>query len=110
MASSTRHPFFDFLPRHVTANQVREVIVRRIFLLLSASHFLTTLQEGKENPFTRLPYSPQYHKLLGARKALPVFAQMDEFYEMVSPAMPFVCEGEIEPGPQIALRIMAMCR
>ncbi len=89
MASSTRHPLFGFLPRQVTGKQVREVMVRGVFASLDIV-FLTTLQEGKENPFTRLPHSPQYHKILGARKKLPVFAQMDEFYELVSPAPPFV--------------------
>jgi len=97
------------MPRRVTSKQVRGVMVRGIFLLLT-SHCLTTLQEGKENPFTRLPHSPQYHKILEARKELPVFAQMDEFYEMVSPAPPFVCEGELDPEPQIAPGIMATCR
>lgn len=35
------------------------------------------------NPFTNLPYSAQFKKILEARKKLPVFAQMDEFYEIV---------------------------
>ena len=47
-----------------------------------------SLQEGNENPFTRLPHSSQYHKILEARKKLPVFTQMDEFYKIVSPALP----------------------
>jgi pre-mRNA-splicing factor ATP-dependent RNA helicase DHX15/PRP43 len=68
------------------------------------------LQEGKENPFTRLPHSPQYHKILETRKGLPVFAQMDEFYKMVSPAPPFAYEGEIDSEPQIVPGIVAMCR
>lgn len=36
------------------------------------------------NPFTKLPYSAQYKKILEARKKLPVFAQINEFYDMVS--------------------------
>ena len=40
-------------------------------------------QEGDVNPFTKQPLSPQYKKILEARKKLPVFAQMDEFYNMV---------------------------
>lgn len=71
---------------------------------------LTSLQEGNENPFTRLPHSAQYAKILEARKKLPVFAQMAEFYEMVSPALSFVCEGAIESAPQVAPGIKAMCR
>ena len=50
-------------------------------------------QDGKENPFTRLPHSDQYYKMLEARKKLPVYAQMDEFYKLVSFALPFICEG-----------------
>jgi hypothetical protein len=50
--------------------------------------FLTQLQDGNENPFTRLSHSDRYHKLLKARKQLPVFAQMDDFYKMVSSALP----------------------
>ena len=30
------------------------------------------------------PYTKQYKKILEARKKLPVFAQMVDFYEMVS--------------------------
>jgi pre-mRNA-splicing factor ATP-dependent RNA helicase DHX15/PRP43 len=36
------------------------------------------------NPFTKQPLSVGYKKILEARKKLPVFAQMKEFYEMVS--------------------------
>jgi pre-mRNA-splicing factor ATP-dependent RNA helicase DHX15/PRP43 len=102
------HPLFGFMPRKVTAKQVQGAIVR------SASSFcfvfLTSLQDGDENPFTRLPHSPQYFRILEARKKLPVFAQMAEFYEMVSRALSFVCEGAIEPAPQVAPGIKAMCR
>lgn len=58
---------------------------------------LTELQDGNENPFTRLPHSDRYHKILGARKKLPVYAQMGDFYEIVSSALPFAREGAIEP-------------
>lgn len=40
------------------------------------------------NPFNKQPYSPQYKKILEARKKLPVYAQMSEFYEIVS-ILPF---------------------
>jgi pre-mRNA-splicing factor ATP-dependent RNA helicase DHX15/PRP43 len=104
-----QHPLFGFLPRNVKAKQVQRVIVRCVFALPHIV-FLTSLQEGNENPFTRLPHSPQYLKILEARKKLPVFAQMEEFYETVSPALPFVCEGAIEPAPQVAPGFKAMCR
>jgi hypothetical protein len=66
------------------------------------------LQDGKENPFTRLPHSSQYHKILEARRKLPVYTQMKEFYQMVSPTLPFICEGAIEPAPQVAPGIKAI--
>ena len=84
-----------------------------LYVLLFFSLLRTSdvkLQEGDENPFTRLPHSAQYFKILEARKKLPVFTQMGEFYEMVSPACFFVCEGAIEPAPQVAPGIKAMCR
>jgi pre-mRNA-splicing factor ATP-dependent RNA helicase DHX15/PRP43 len=108
MTSPTKHPLFGFMPRNVTAKQVQGAIVRSAFFLRFV--FLTSLQEGSENPFTRLPHSTQYFKILEARKKLPVFAQMLEFYEMVSPALSFVCEGAIESAPQVAPGIKAMCR
>ena len=36
------------------------------------------------NPFNKQPHTVQYKKILEARKKLPVYAQMAEFYEMVS--------------------------
>jgi hypothetical protein len=44
-------------------------------------------QSGDLNPFTKQPLSAQYKKILEARQKLPVFAQMDEFYKMVSACM-----------------------
>lgn len=70
---ATKHPLFGFLPRNVTAEQVQDAI------------------EGNENPFTRLPHSPQYLKILEARKKLPVFTQMAEFYKMVAPGIKAMC-------------------
>ncbi|KAI0000128.1 pre-mRNA-splicing factor ATP-dependent RNA helicase PRP43 [Russula compacta] len=80
MASSTKHPLFGFMPRNVTAKQVQEVI------------------SGKENPFTRLPHSPQYHNILKARKNLPVFAQMDAFYKMFTKHQILLIVGETGSG------------
>jgi hypothetical protein len=42
------------------------------------------LQEHDINPFTKQPHSAQYKKILESRKKLPVYAQMDDFYKMVS--------------------------
>ncbi|KAF8465792.1 P-loop containing nucleoside triphosphate hydrolase protein [Russula ochroleuca] len=80
MTSSTKHPLFGFMPRRVTAKQVKGVI------------------DGNENPFTRLPHSPQYLKILEARKKLPVFAQMEEFYEMFTKHQIIVLVGETGSG------------
>jgi hypothetical protein len=96
MAESTKHPLFGFMPRKVTARQVQGAIVRGGFSLLHIV-FLTPLQDGKENPFTRLPHSAKYHKILEARKKLPVYAEMDGFYQLVSSALPFVSEGAVDP-------------
>ncbi|KAI0288751.1 P-loop containing nucleoside triphosphate hydrolase protein [Russula brevipes] len=80
MASPAKHPLFGFMPRNVTAKQVQPVI------------------EGNENPFTRLPHSPQYHKILEARKKLPVFTQMDEFYKIFTKHQIIVMVGETGSG------------
>ena len=82
-----RHPLFGFVPRMVTAKQVQGAIVRGVFTLLYIV-FLTPLQDSTENPFTRLPHSDRYHKILEARKKLPVYTQMDDFYKMVSSTLP----------------------
>jgi hypothetical protein len=96
MTDSTKDPLFGFIRRSVTAKQVQEAIVRGVFTLLHIV-FLTPSQDGTENPFTRVPHSDRYHKILKARKKLPVYTQMDDFYQMVSSAPPFVCGGAMEP-------------
>jgi hypothetical protein len=108
MASTAKHPLFGFWPRQVTSKQVQGAVVRVAAIRVYIFSSMMPLQEGKENPFTRLPHSPQYFKILEARKKLPVFTQMDEFYKMVSPALPFICEGAIEPAPQVAPGIKAV--
>jgi hypothetical protein len=50
-------------------------------------------QGGNENPFTRLPHSDRYYKILEARKKLPVYEQMDEFYKLVSTGTPLFVGG-----------------
>lgn len=45
---------------------------------------IVVVQEGDVNPFTKQPHTAQYKKILEARKKLPVYAQMTEFYKMVS--------------------------
>jgi pre-mRNA-splicing factor ATP-dependent RNA helicase DHX15/PRP43 len=59
------HPLHGWIPRNVTASQVTEVM------------------DGDVNPFTKKPLSPAYKEILAARKKLPVYGYMDEFYKIV---------------------------
>ena len=97
MDNSTKHPFLGFMPRRVTGKQVRGAIVRADSTLFHII-FLMSYQDGKENPFTRLPHSDRYYKILEARKKLPVYEQMDEFYRLVSTAHAFVCGEQYTHG------------
>ncbi|KAG2352270.1 hypothetical protein BDR07DRAFT_890944 [Suillus spraguei] len=62
-SASSREPLYGFVPRMVNADQVRQAL------------------EHDLNPFTKQPHTAQYKKILEARKKLPVFAQMTEFYK-----------------------------
>ncbi|KIK95356.1 hypothetical protein PAXRUDRAFT_778394 [Paxillus rubicundulus Ve08.2h10] len=73
-------PLFGFLPRKVTGNQVRKAL------------------EHDLNPFTKLPHTPQYKKILDARRKLPVYTQMDEFYKMFDKNQIIVMVGETGSG------------
>ncbi|KAF8885548.1 P-loop containing nucleoside triphosphate hydrolase protein [Gymnopilus junonius] len=53
---------------------------------------------GDVNPFTKLPHSGQYKKILEARKKLPVYAQMDEFLKIFSENQVIVMVGETGSG------------
>ncbi|KDQ52578.1 hypothetical protein JAAARDRAFT_138414 [Jaapia argillacea MUCL 33604] len=63
---TVKEPLFGFLPRKVNSKQVDQAM------------------SGDINPFTKQPLSKQYKKILESRRKLPVFAQMEEFYKMVS--------------------------
>jgi pre-mRNA-splicing factor ATP-dependent RNA helicase DHX15/PRP43 len=54
------------------------------------------------NPFTKKPLTPAYKKILGMRQKLPVYTQMKEFYEMVSPPPSSVRAGGQTSCPQAA--------
>jgi pre-mRNA-splicing factor ATP-dependent RNA helicase DHX15/PRP43 len=60
------HPLHGWTPRKVRAEQVRRAM------------------DGDVNPFTKRPVSATYKKIMEARKKLPVYGHMDEFYEIVS--------------------------
>lgn len=50
------------------------------------------------NPFTKKPHTPQYKKILEARKKLPVYTQMDEFMKIFSENQVIVMVGETGSG------------
>lgn len=79
----SNEPLYGFVPRMVAAKQVQGALVRE-GSRDATDKKLTKLQDGDVNPFNKKPYSAQYKKILQARKKLPVYAQMAEFYEMVS--------------------------
>lgn len=54
--------------------------------------------DGDVNPFTKRPHTPQYKKILALRKKLPVYAQMEEFYNMFSKHQIIVMVGETGSG------------
>ena len=67
--SSAVHPLHGWTPRKVTAEQVRKAM------------------GGDVNPFTKQPVSATYRKIMEARKKLPVYGYMDEFYRIVSASL-----------------------
>jgi pre-mRNA-splicing factor ATP-dependent RNA helicase DHX15/PRP43 len=78
--AAENEPLFGFLPRKVTAIQVRKAL------------------EHDVNPFTKLPHTPQYKKILEARKKLPVYAQMDDFFKMFNANQIIIMVGETGSG------------
>ncbi|KAH8112475.1 P-loop containing nucleoside triphosphate hydrolase protein [Phellopilus nigrolimitatus] len=79
-SSAVKEPLYGFLPRKVKGNQVRGAL------------------EGDLNPFTKLPHSAAYKKILVSRKKLPVYAQMDEFFRMFNENQITVMVGETGSG------------
>lgn len=80
--SAVKEPLLGFLPRKVNGEQVRKALVSAMSIMCVL--LFISFQDGDVNPFTKDPLSPAYKKILEARRKLPVFAQMDEFYKMVS--------------------------
>ncbi|KIL59146.1 hypothetical protein M378DRAFT_169650 [Amanita muscaria Koide BX008] len=80
--AAAKEPLFGFLPRKVQGEQVRKAMAHEL------------------NPFTKQPYTQQYRKILEARKKLPVFAQMDDFYKMVCGANASIGEGSWADPPR----------
>lgn len=82
--TASKEPLFGFMPRRVTAEQVQKAMVRWYHFTPRSKSLILIYQEGDVNPFTKLPHSGTYKKILEVRKKLPVYTQMKEFYEMVS--------------------------
>jgi pre-mRNA-splicing factor ATP-dependent RNA helicase DHX15/PRP43 len=83
--TSVSDPLEGLVPRFVTAAQARAVLVSQDLQFRRQRIMLTSryVKDGGINPFTKLPYSSQFKKILESRKKLPVYAQMNEFYEIV---------------------------
>jgi pre-mRNA-splicing factor ATP-dependent RNA helicase DHX15/PRP43 len=82
-SSSSADPLAGFIPRKTQGSQVRKVL------------------EGDMNPFAAAgprPYTQKYKDILAKRKALPVYAQMDEFYEKFNESQIMVMIGETGSG------------
>ncbi|KAJ7167235.1 hypothetical protein C8R43DRAFT_984562 [Mycena crocata] len=54
--------------------------------------------ENGVNPFTGRPHSERYRTLLKSRMELPLYAQMDEFYEMFNKNQVIIVAGETGCG------------
>ncbi|KAG2757921.1 P-loop containing nucleoside triphosphate hydrolase protein [Suillus brevipes Sb2] len=79
-SSNLKEPLFGFVPRAVSAYQVRSAL----------KHDL--------NPFTKQPHTAQYKKILESRNKLPVFAQMTEFYKIFNKHQIIIVAGETGAG------------
>lgn len=80
-------PIAGLMPRKVTGKQVRNVM------------------EGDVNPFAyqggqhvSRPFSARYKAILAQRQELPVYAQMDEFYDKYQSSQTLVMIGETGSG------------
>ncbi|SAM76911.1 probable PRP43-involved in spliceosome disassembly [Ustilago bromivora] len=76
------HPLAGLIPRKVTGPQARQIM------------------EGDVNPFSVAPkpFSNDYKKILAKRKELPVYAQMDDFYQLFNDNQIMVMIGETGSG------------
>ncbi|KAG2342230.1 P-loop containing nucleoside triphosphate hydrolase protein [Suillus weaverae] len=71
---------FGYLAREATTDQVHLALEHNI------------------NPFTNQPHTAQYKKILEARKSLPVFAHMAEFYKIFNKHQIIIMVGETGSG------------
>ncbi|KAG8894315.1 DEAH-box ATP-dependent RNA helicase prp43, partial [Tulasnella sp. 417] len=79
-AKSGNDPLHGLIPRKVTATQA------------------VNIMDGEINPFTKKTLTPAYKKILEGRKKLPVFAQIQEFYDLYTKNQIIVMIGETGSG------------
>jgi pre-mRNA-splicing factor ATP-dependent RNA helicase DHX15/PRP43 len=82
-AAAGSDPLAGFIPRKVTGEQARRAM------------------DGDINPFAATPgraFSARYRAILEKRKALPVYNQIDEFYEKFNESQIMVMIGETGSG------------
>ena len=77
-------PLSNFVPRKVSGHQVLVALVRWGQVSLFDYTVLTLFQESHANPFTKSLHGSSYKSLLDSRKRLPIFTQINEFYNIVS--------------------------
>lgn len=79
---SNEHPLAGLIPRKVSGPQARDIM------------------EGDVNPFsaTPMPFSNRYRDILTKRKGLPVYSQMNEFYDIFNNNQIMVMIGETGSG------------
>ncbi|KAF8335376.1 P-loop containing nucleoside triphosphate hydrolase protein [Cantharellus anzutake] len=73
-------PLEGLVPRYVTVKQVGNIL------------------HGNTNPFTKLPYSSKYKRILESRKKLPIFTKINEFYDLLKKTQVMVLIGETGSG------------
>ncbi|KAG8804937.1 DEAH-box ATP-dependent RNA helicase prp43, partial [Serendipita sp. 399] len=57
-----------------------------------------SIMKGNTNPFTNKPFTPRYAEMLNSRQKLPVFLQMDEYFDVFSSHQILVMVGETGSG------------
>ncbi|KAF8335362.1 uncharacterized protein EI90DRAFT_2913210 [Cantharellus anzutake] len=73
-------PLEGLVPRYVTVKQAESIL------------------NGDTNPFTKLPYTSKYKRILESRKKLPVYSKLDELYDMLRKTQVMVMIGETGSG------------
>lgn len=80
-------PLHGLIPRKVTATQAVAIMVCVYLRPLGKGQRKLTImvtKDGEINPWTKRPLSADYKKILVGRKKLPVFAQIQDFYDLAS--------------------------